>query len=88
MLAALKPRGNPLAAGLSGDADPADGVTVRLYESTGSPALARVRLHGGLRDPAVTDVLERPPRRGRRSRPTARTCRRRWPPPTWSPSPR
>ena len=58
VLAALKPRGNPMAAGLGGEVDPADGVTVRLYESSGSPARARVSLLGGLRDPAVTTVLE------------------------------
>lgn len=58
ILAALKPRGNPLAAGLCGDVDPADGVTVRLYESSGSPAQARVSLIGGLRDPEIISVLE------------------------------
>ena len=58
VLTTLKPRGNPMAAGLPGDADPADGVTVRLYESSGSPARARVRLVGGLHDPALTSVLE------------------------------
>ena len=58
VLAALKPRGNPMAAGLPGEVSPADGVTVRLYESSGSPAQARVTLLGGLREPAVTTVLE------------------------------
>ena len=61
ILAALKPRGNPLAAGLSGEVDPADGVTVRLYESSGVPALARVSLIGGLREPAIASVLESVP---------------------------
>jgi len=58
VLAALKPRGNPLAAGLSGEVDPADGLTVRLYESSGAAAVARVSLIGGLREPAVASVLE------------------------------
>ena len=58
VLTTLKPRGNPMAAGLPGDVDPADGVTLRLYESGGSPARARVRLVGGLHDPALTSVLE------------------------------
>ena len=58
VLTALKPRGNPMAAGLPGEVDPADGVTVRLYESSGSPAQARIRLIGGLHEPAVTSVLE------------------------------
>ena len=58
VLTALKPRGNPIAAGLPGDTDLADGVTLRLYEIAGSPARARIRLHGGLSGPTVTDVLE------------------------------
>jgi alpha-mannosidase len=58
VLTALKPRGNPMAAGLAGDIDPDAGVTVRLYESTGMPATARVRLHGGLSGAITTTVLE------------------------------
>jgi alpha-mannosidase len=58
VLAALKPRGNPRAPGLPDACDPADGVALRLYESSGRPAAARVRLHGGLVDPARTDLLE------------------------------
>ncbi len=60
LLSALKPRGNPLASGRPGDTDPAvDGLSVRLYESTGRPATARVRLHGGLTAPERADLLER-----------------------------
>jgi len=58
VLTALKPRGNPMASGLPGDIDPDAGITVRLYESTGTPVTARVRLHGGLRDAVVSNVLE------------------------------
>jgi hypothetical protein len=58
LLAALKPTGNPIASGLPGTVDPADGVTLRLYESAGQPATARVRLHGGLTDAVATDLLE------------------------------
>lgn len=58
ILSAVKPRGNPMASGLPGDVDPRDGVTLRLYESSGVPATARVRLHGGLTSPERTDVLE------------------------------
>jgi hypothetical protein len=47
-----------MAAGLAGDVDPADGLTLRLYESSGSAATARVRLIGGLGEPEVTTVLE------------------------------
>jgi alpha-mannosidase len=55
-LSALKPRGNPLASGRPGAPDPADGVLVRLLETAGRPATARVRLAGarGRR----TDLLE------------------------------
>jgi len=47
-----------MAAGLPGDVDLAAGVTLRLYESSGAPAQARVRLHGGLHTPTLTSVLE------------------------------
>jgi len=57
VLTALKPHGNPLAAGLPAVADP-DRVTIRLYESSGAPARATVRLHGGLTQPVATNVLE------------------------------
>jgi hypothetical protein len=58
VLTALKPRGNPMASGLPGDVDLADGVTLRLYESTGAPATATVRLHGGLTGATATNLLE------------------------------
>ncbi|MEV6344026.1 glycoside hydrolase family 38 C-terminal domain-containing protein [Actinoplanes sp. NPDC051851] len=47
VLTALKPR-------------PAGGVAVRVYESTGAPATARISLHGGLAEPVTTNVLEEP----------------------------
>jgi hypothetical protein len=58
VLTALKPRGNPMASGLPGDINPDAGITVRLYESTGTPVTARVRLHGGLGDAVISTVLE------------------------------
>jgi alpha-mannosidase len=58
VLAALKPKGNPLASGDSGDADLSEGVIVRAYESSGRPAEARIRLLGGLTDARVVNVLE------------------------------
>ncbi|PZG01061.1 glycoside hydrolase family 38 C-terminal domain-containing protein [Micromonospora endophytica] len=61
LLSALKPSGNPVAAGQPGTVDPADGLTVRLYESAGAQTRARIRLHGGLRTPAVTNVIEQGP---------------------------
>ncbi|MCW6009052.1 glycoside hydrolase [Micromonospora sp. CPCC 205371] len=63
ILSAVKPRGNPMASGLPGDVDPRDGVTLRLYESSGAPATAKVRLHGGLTAPERTDILEAGERR-------------------------
>jgi hypothetical protein len=57
MLAALKPRGNPLASGRPGQPDRADGVTVRLRDAGGSPR-ARVRLFTGLASARLTDLLE------------------------------
>ncbi|HKT02612.1 MAG TPA: glycosyl hydrolase-related protein, partial [Rugosimonospora sp.] len=59
VLTALKPRGNPIASGLPAGDGVADGVTVRLYESTGTATTARVRLHGGLAGGVRTDVVER-----------------------------
>jgi alpha-mannosidase len=58
ILTALKPRGNPLASGRPGGQG-AGGVLVRLLETAGRPATARVRLQGlpaaGARR---TDLLE------------------------------
>jgi alpha-mannosidase len=56
-LTALKPRGNPLASGRPGTPDPADGVLVRLLETAGRPATARVRLPAAARG-RRTDLLE------------------------------
>ncbi|GAA4685678.1 glycoside hydrolase [Phytohabitans rumicis] len=56
VLAALKPRGNPMASGQPNDGS--SGVTFRLYESAGAPATATVRLHGGLDSAVATDLLE------------------------------
>ena len=56
-LTALKPRGNPLASGRPGSPDPSGGILVRLRETVGRPARARVSLTGagGARH---TDLLE------------------------------
>ena len=62
-LSALKPAGNPLAAARPGATDPADGVTVRLYETSGRPAAARVSLFTGVAEAHVTDLLESSQRR-------------------------
>jgi alpha-mannosidase len=55
-LCALKPQGNPLAAGRP--ADPATGLTVRVRETAGRTARARVRLRGGITAGRLTDLLE------------------------------
>jgi alpha-mannosidase len=58
-LSALKPAGNPLAAGLPGapPAAPRE-VTVRLRETDGRPAVARLRLAGGIAAAWPSDLLE------------------------------
>jgi alpha-mannosidase len=63
MLAALKPRGNPLASGRRGEPQREDGVIVRLRDAGGQTAgggLARLelRLSGGISAAVVTDLLE------------------------------
>jgi alpha-mannosidase len=57
-LSALKPRGNPLARGLPGLPAAADGLTLRLRETEGRPARARVRLRGGIARAQLTNLLE------------------------------
>jgi hypothetical protein len=56
-LTALKPRGNPLASGRPASAAPG-GVLVRLRETSGRPAQARVRLQGTAGQARLTDLLE------------------------------
>jgi len=57
-LCALKPRGNPLARGRPGLPAAAGGLTVRLRETAGRPARARLRLRGGIASAHLTDLLE------------------------------
>src|SRR5690349_14570752 len=56
-LGALKPRGNPLAAGRTGALTGGDTVTVRLRETSGRPVTARVRFPG-VTAAWLTDLLE------------------------------
>lgn len=56
VLTAAKPAGNPLASGSV--IPPADAITLRVYESTGSAATAAIALHGGIRSAWRTDLLE------------------------------
>lgn len=58
-LSALKPVGNPLAAMLPGaPAEAPREVTVRLRETDGRPAIARLRLAGGIEAAWFSDLLE------------------------------
>jgi hypothetical protein len=57
MLGALKPRGNPLAAGRTGALAGGNTVTVRLREISGRPVTARVRFPG-VAAAWLTDLLE------------------------------
>jgi alpha-mannosidase len=57
-LTALKPRGNPLAAGLPGAPAGDRVVTARLHEADGRPALARVRIAPGIEAAWRSDLLE------------------------------
>jgi alpha-mannosidase len=58
-LSALKPVGNPLAAGLPGTPSRAPReVTVRLRETDGRPATARLRLGAGIEAAWRSDLLE------------------------------
>ena len=56
-IGALKPRGNPLAAGRTGALTGGDTVTVRLRETSGRPVTARVRFPG-VAAAWLTDLLE------------------------------
>ena len=56
VLTALKPRGNPIAAGRPAGAD--NGITVRFQETRGEATRARVRCFVPLRDAAQVNILE------------------------------
>ena len=58
LLCALKPHGNPLAQGRPGLPATADALTIRLRETEGRPARARVQLRGGIASAYLTDLLE------------------------------
>jgi alpha-mannosidase len=60
MVNAVKAAGNPRARGRDRDADPADGLTVRCYETTGSPARVRIAGPVPLTRGARADLLEQP----------------------------
>ncbi len=58
LLSALKPHGNPLACGRPGLPAASDGLTMRLRETEGRAARARVQLRGGIASAHLTDLLE------------------------------
>lgn len=65
VLAALKPRGNPLATGRPVDA--ADGITVRMYEAVGARPRAQLRSSWESTRAERLDLLERPSQNDRAS---------------------
>ncbi|MFC6081830.1 glycoside hydrolase family 38 N-terminal domain-containing protein [Sphaerisporangium aureirubrum] len=58
VLTALKPEGNPLAS--ARQPGRVDGVTLRMYEATGTPVTARIHTTLPLGAPHRADLLERP----------------------------
>jgi alpha-mannosidase len=58
VLTAMKPAGNPLATMSDADVDPTEGIVLRLHESTGTGASARIRTWAPLGAAAATNVLE------------------------------
>jgi alpha-mannosidase len=58
VLTTLKPAGDPLAHGAAPEQDPADGIVLRVYESSGTPTRAASRGDLALGEVALTDVLE------------------------------
>jgi alpha-mannosidase len=58
ILTAMKPAGNPLATMSDATVDPAGGVVLRIHESTGRGASARIRSWASLGQAAMTNVLE------------------------------
>jgi alpha-mannosidase len=57
VLTALKPAGDPLSRLASADQDPADGITLRIYESSGRPTSVRIGSRFPIREPFATNLL-------------------------------
>jgi alpha-mannosidase len=60
VVTAVKPQGDPLAAGIAVPVDPADGLIVRGYEPHGHTRGVAIRLAGGITAATATDLLDRP----------------------------
>ncbi|MGW7006764.1 glycoside hydrolase family 38 N-terminal domain-containing protein [Streptomyces sp. NPDC054933] len=58
VVTALKPHGNPMASMAGTDMDPAAGIVLRAYESTGRPTTARFRFFRPLDSAATANPLE------------------------------
>ncbi|MBI4556596.1 MAG: hypothetical protein HY706_03365 [Candidatus Hydrogenedentes bacterium] len=59
ILAAMKPSGNPIAAfEMRNTSDPAKGVTLRVYDTEGKDAEARIRFAGGIKSAWAANLLE------------------------------
>ncbi|WP_432842636.1 NEW3 domain-containing protein [Dactylosporangium sp. CA-092794] len=60
VVTAVKPAGEPLAAGSATPADPCDSLIVRGYEPHGRAGRVAIQLAGGITAAAATDLLDRP----------------------------
>ena len=60
VVTAVKPQGDPLAAGCAGPLDPSEGLIVRGYEPHGHTRRVAIRLAGGIASAAAVDLLDRP----------------------------
>ncbi|MBV9022885.1 MAG: alpha-mannosidase [Streptomycetaceae bacterium] len=58
VVTALKPRGNPIASMAGTDADPADGIVLRAYESSGRPTTARFTFFRPFTKAQAVNLLE------------------------------
>jgi hypothetical protein len=58
VLTVLKPAGNPASRQASLEADPADGLALRVYESSGRPTTATIRSHWPIARASTTNALE------------------------------
>ncbi|MCQ4083246.1 glycosyl hydrolase-related protein [Streptomyces sp. RB6PN25] len=62
VVTALKPRGNPIASMAGAEADPAAGIVLRAYESSGRPTTARFTFFRPFTEATTVNMLEGDPR--------------------------
>jgi alpha-mannosidase len=61
VVTALKPRGNPIASMAGTDADPAEGIVLRAYESSGRPTTAQFTFFRPFTEAQTVNLLENEP---------------------------